>query len=197
MVGGGTDSKGARAPTIPHNGGMQGDLNKSGAAAGAPSGFSAQEFRTALGLFATGVTIVTALSPDGTPVGLTANSFNSVSLAPPLVLWSLGLRAGSLPVFSAASHHAIHILRAEQRALAERFAARDVDRFSGVAWHPGLGGVPVLEGCAAVFQCARHQQHDAGDHRVFIGQVDACESATGDAAPLIFHGGRFYTELPL
>ena len=197
MVRGSTEAKGACAPTIPHNGGMQADLNKSAAGANEVSRFSAQEFRTALGLFATGVTIVTALSADGTPVGLTVNSFNSVSLAPPLVLWSLGLRAGTLPVFTAAEHYAIHVLKADQRALAERFAARDIDRFSDVAWHPGLGGVPVLEGCAAVFQCANHQQHDAGDHRVFIGDVRACESAAGGAAPLIFHGGRFYTELPL
>jgi flavin reductase (DIM6/NTAB) family NADH-FMN oxidoreductase RutF len=198
MVRRSTEAKGVWAPTIPHNGVMQIDLNKSTASAGEASRFSAQEFRTALGLFATGVTIVTALSAEGRPVGLTVNSFNSVSLVPPLVLWSLGLRAGTLPVFDLASHYAIHVLRAEQRGLAERFAARDVDRFQGVAWHPGLGGVPVLEGCAAVFQCAHHQQHDAGDHRVFIGTVQACERADGGtAAPLIFHGGRFYTELPL
>ena len=85
--------------------------------------FDAARFRGALGMFATGVTIVTACGEDGTPVGLTANSFNSVSMAPPLILWSLSLRAGSMPVFRAGSHYAINILAAGQRELAERFAS--------------------------------------------------------------------------
>ena len=96
--------------------------------------FTRQDFRAALGLFATGVTIVTARAEDGTPVGLTANSFNSVSMTPPLVLWSLGLQAGSMPVFRTCSHYAIHILAAEQRELAERFATRGIDRFADLAW---------------------------------------------------------------
>lgn len=158
--------------------------------------FSAQEFRQALGLFATGVTIVTARAADGRPVGLTVNSFSSVSLAPPLVLWSLGSRAGSLAVFEAATHFAIHILGAQQRALAERFATRDIDRFADVAWHDGPGGVPVLDEAAAVFECRSRNRHVEGDHVIFIGEVLACRHVPG-ATPLIFHGGRFYTELPL
>lgn len=111
--------------------------------------FTRQDFRAALGLFATGVTIVTARAEDGTPVGLTANSFNSVSMTPPLVLWSLGLQAGSMPVFRTCSHYAIHILAAEQRELAERFATRGIDRFADLAWSAGAGGAPLLDGAAS------------------------------------------------
>lgn len=156
-----------------------------------------QAFRAALGMFATGVTIVTACGEGGAPlVGLTANSFNSVSLNPPLVLWSLSRNAGSMPVFSTGSHYAINILAADQRALAERFAARTSDRFEGVAWHAGLGGVPVLDGAAAVFECANRRRYEEGDHVIFIGEVERCHHCPG-VPPLLFHGGRFFTELPL
>lgn len=155
-----------------------------------------QAFRNALGMFATGVTIVTARTPDGRLVGLTANSFNSVSLSPPLVLWSLGRRAGSLPIFSAGSHYAINILAAEQKELAERFATRDIDRFAGVAWREGAGGAPVLQGVAAVFECANRSRYEEGDHVIFVGAVEACSARPG-AQPLIFHGGRYFTELPI
>lgn len=155
-----------------------------------------QHFRAALGMFATGVTIVTARSMDGSLVGLTANSFNSVSLNPPLVLWSLAMRAGSMPVFSRGSHYAINILAAEQMPLAQRFATRDIDRFAGVPWREGAGGAPVLEGVAAVFECANRSQYEEGDHVIFVGEVERCEARAG-AQPLIFHGGRYFTELPL
>ena len=161
----------------------------------APS-FSAQEFRTALGTFATGVTVVTSLDMNGRPVGLTANSFNSVSLSPPLVLWSLSKRAGSMPAFTGGSHYAIHILAASQRALAERFASKDIDRFAGVAYRQGAGGVPVLEGSAAVFECYNRSQYEEGDHVIFVGEVEHCERREG-ATPLIYHGGRYFTELPI
>ncbi len=154
------------------------------------------EFRAALGMFATGVTIVTALGADGRPVGLTANSFNSVSLAPPLVLWSLSRYAGSMPAFRTGSHYAINILAADQRALAERFAAKTADRFAGVAWHGGTAGAPVIEGAAAVFECFNRSRYEEGDHVIFVGEVEHCEHRTG-AQPLLFHGGRYYTELPL
>jgi len=164
--------------------------------ADAAAAFSAGEFRAALGMFATGVTIVTARGADGSLVGLTANSFNSVSLTPPLVLWSLAQRAGSMPVFSRGSHYAINILAADQKDLAQRFAMRDIDRFAGVAWREGAGGAPVLEGAAAVFECANRSQYQEGDHVIFVGEVERCSWAA-NAQPLIFHGGRYYTELPL
>lgn len=161
-----------------------------------PAPADAMQFRAALGMFATGVTIVTARAQDGSLVGLTANSFNSVSLAPPLVLWSLSQKAGTMPVFSQGSHYAINILAADQMALAQRFATRDIDRFAGVSWREGAGGAPVLDGVAAVFECANRSQYEEGDHVIFVGEVESCSRREG-AMPLIFHGGRYYTELPL
>jgi len=161
-----------------------------------PPAFSPDEFRAALGMFATGVTIVTARAADGRLLGLTANSFNSVSLTPPLVLWSLASAAGSMPHLSTGSHYAINILAAEQKGLAERFAARDVDRWEGVARREGLGGAPVLEGCVASFECFNRSRYEEGDHVIFVGEVERCTHRPG-VPPLLFHGGRFYTEHPL
>ena len=161
----------------------------------APS-FSIADFRVALGMFATGVTIVTARGADGAAVGLTANSFNSVSLAPPLVLWSLARSAGSMPAFERGSHYAINILAADQHALAERFASKAADRFEGLAFREGAGGALILEGAAAVFECFNRSRYEEGDHVIFVGEVERCEQRAG-AQPLIFHGGRYFTELPL
>jgi flavin reductase (DIM6/NTAB) family NADH-FMN oxidoreductase RutF len=161
----------------------------------APS-FSTHDFRAALGMFATGVTIVTARGADGAPVGLTANSFNSVSLEPPLVLWSLARSAGSMPAFERGSHYAINILAAEQHALAERFASKAIDRFADLVFREGAGGAPLLDGAAAVFECFNRSRYEEGDHVIFVGEVERCSSRPG-AQPLIFHGGRYFTELPL
>ena len=161
----------------------------------APS-FSTTDFRAALGMFATGVTIVTARGAGGAPVGLTANSFNSVSLNPPLVLWSLARSAGSMPAFERGSHYAINILAAEQHALAERFASKSVDRLADLVFREGAGGAPILDGAAAVFECFNRSRYEEGDHIIFVGEVERCEWRSG-ASPLIFHGGRFFSELPL
>ena len=158
--------------------------------------FTPTDFRTALGMFATGVTIVTARDADGQRVGLTANSFASVSLSPPLVLWSLSRRAGTVPAFSSGSHYAINILGADQHALAQRFASREPDRFDGLALREGAGGAPIIEGAVAVFECFNRSRYEEGDHIIFVGEVERCERRA-DASPLIFHGGRFFTELPL
>src|SRR5438309_9747662 len=136
--------------------------------------FSSTEFRAALGMFATGVTVVTALDADGKPVGVTANSFNSVSLDPPLVLWSLARNAASMAVFQQGSHYAINILASNQRALAERFGRRSVNRFAGVAFDAGAGGAPVLQGSAAVFECRNRSRYEEGDHVIFVGEVERC-----------------------
>ena len=161
-----------------------------------PPSFSVQEFRAALGMFATGVTIVTARSADGQVIGLTANSFNSVSLSPPLVLWSLARAAASLPVFSAGSHYAINVLAADQKDLAERFASRGGDRWTGVVFETGAGGAPLLHGAAATFECFNRSRYEEGDHVIFVGEVERCTHRNG-ASPLLFHGGRYYTEHPL
>jgi flavin reductase (DIM6/NTAB) family NADH-FMN oxidoreductase RutF len=161
-----------------------------------PPSFSAQEFRAALGMFATGVTIVTARTADGQLIGLTANSFNSVSLSPPLVLWSLSRAAASMVVFSAGSHYAINVLAADQKPLAERFAVRGGDRWTGVGFDAGAGGAPLLQGAAATFECFNRSRYEEGDHVIFVGEVERCTHRNG-ATPLLFHGGRYYTELPL
>jgi flavin reductase (DIM6/NTAB) family NADH-FMN oxidoreductase RutF len=160
-----------------------------------PPSFSSQEFRAALGMFATGVTIVTARTAEGQVIGLTANSFNSVSLDPPLVLWSLAQGAASLPVFRAGSHYAINILAKDQKALAERFAVRGAERWNGVNFAEGMGGAPLLEGAAATFECFNRSRYEEGDHVIFVGEVERCSWRTG-ASPLLFHGGRYYTEHP-
>ena len=147
-------------------------------------------------MFATGVTVVTARGGNGQLVGLTANSFNSVSLDPPLVLWSLSRRSVALAVFRAGTHYAINVLAADQLALAERFAARMPERWAGVAWQPGPGGAPLIVGAAAQFECSNRSRYVEGDHVIFVGQVEHCAHRAG-AAPLLFHGGRYYTEHPL
>ena len=161
-----------------------------------PPAFTCTEFRAALGMFATGVTIVTARKADGTLVGLTANSFNSVSLSPALVLWSLARAAGSFDTFRNGSHYAINILGADQQAMARRFSEKVDNRFEGVAWESGIGGAPLIQGAIAHFECFNRSQYQEGDHTIFVGEVERCGHTTG-ASPLLFHGGKFYTEHPL
>jgi len=161
-----------------------------------PPSFSSQEFRTALGMFATGVTIVTARTTHGSVIGLTANSFNSVSLDPPLVLWSLAQAAASLPAFRSGSHYAINVLAADQKLLAERFALKGADRWAGVSFTEGMSGAPLLTGAAATFECFNRSRYEEGDHVIFVGEVERCSWRSG-ASPLLFHGGHFYTEHPL
>lgn len=150
-----------------------------------------QSFRNALGRFATGVTIVTTLDAAGRPVGLTANSFNSVSLDPPLVLWSLARRSANLPAFEAAGRFAVNVLAADQRDLSDRFARPVEDRFAGVDWQAGAAGIPVLAGATACFECTTDNRIDGGDHVIFLGRVDRFHHA--DREPLIYHAGRYST----
>ncbi len=161
----------------------------------APS-FSQREFRASLAMFATGVTIVTARTSTGELVGLTANSFNSVSLAPPLVLWSLSQAARTMATFSEGLHYVINILAADQKHLAERFAGKREDLWRGVAYTDSAGGLPLLDGAAATFECFNRSRYEEGDHVIFVGEVERCHHRVG-AAPLLFHGGKFYTEPPL
>ncbi len=150
-----------------------------------------RDFRDALGHFATGVTIVTTVTGDGAPVGLTVNSFNSVSLDPPLVLWSLARSSRNLRVFTAAEHFAVNVLAADQADLAQRFAGRDEDKFAGVHWVPGAGGMPLIAGCAARFQCRVSFRYEGGDHLIFVGEVVALDQSGKPA--LVFHRGRYTT----
>jgi len=144
-------------------------------------------FRHALGQFATGVTIVTAVGQDG-PMGITANSFASVSLEPALVLWSPAKASRRFAPFAAATDFAIHVLAAEQRALADAFT-RSADAFDAADWEPDAQGVPLIAGSAARFRCVTHAVHDAGDHAIILGRV--LTVLRSDRAPLVFHGGRY------
>lgn len=157
---------------------------------------SPRQFRGAMGMFATGVAIVTVRDASGAVAGLTVNSFNSVSMHPPLIVWSLSLRSQSLPSFCSATHYAVNVLTAEQHALALRFATSGVDRWAGVDWRPGLGGAPLIAGALATFECAHHRHQSEGDHELFIGRVERCAHRS-DAEPLVFHGGKFFAEQAL
>jgi len=139
------------------------------------STFDAADFRKALGAYPTGVTIVTTLSADGVPRGLTANSFTSVSLDPPLVLVCLGKSTSSHAVFTATDRFAVNVLAEDQRAVSSLFASKSPDKFAQAAWHAGDTGAPLIDGAAANFDCRVHQQVDAGDHTILIGRVVAVD----------------------
>lgn len=158
------------------------------------AGVNSGDFRSALGSFATGVTIVTTSAPDGTDVGMTANSFNSVSLDPPMILWSIGKNALSQPVFAAAEHFAVHILAAGQEDLSNRFSRRGEDKFAGLELERGPGGVPLLPGCAARFKCRTAFRYEGGDHDIIVGEVLAFDHF--DKRPLLFHRGKYSAIAP-
>jgi 3-hydroxy-9,10-secoandrosta-1,3,5(10)-triene-9,17-dione monooxygenase reductase component len=151
----------------------------------------ARDFRTALGRFPTGVCVVTALSPDGGPVGLTANSFSSVSLDPPMVLWSLARTASSAAVFRDAEYFAINVLAAGDEELSSHFSKSGGDKFSRYAerFTDGLAGVPLLQGAVATFECHSRHRYYGGDHIILIGVVERYSHR--DAAPLGFLRGRY------
>jgi len=151
------------------------------------------EFRKALSHFATGVTVITTLDQEGNKVGMTVNSFNSVSLDPMLVLWSIAKTSHNFDAFNQAEHFAIHILGADQKNLSDQFAALDVDRFIDIETKEGIAGIPVLTDCKACFECQIENRFEGGDHIILIGRVKSFETQD-ERAPLIFHAGN-YTEL--
>jgi 3-hydroxy-9,10-secoandrosta-1,3,5(10)-triene-9,17-dione monooxygenase reductase component len=154
-----------------------------------PRGFDAKHFRLALGRFATGVTIITTVNAADTDIGLTVNSFSSVSLAPPMVLWSLSRNSGSFAAFMAAQHFAVHVLAIDQRELATRFSTRGADRFAGLSPERGVDHIALLDGCTARFECRTVFRYEGGDHMIFVGEVLQFEH--WEREPLVFHGGRF------
>jgi 3-hydroxy-9,10-secoandrosta-1,3,5(10)-triene-9,17-dione monooxygenase reductase component len=151
--------------------------------------FNPGDFRKALGSFTTGVTVVTTRGTDDNDVGLTANSFNSVSLDPPMILWSLGKNALSMSHFRAAEYFAVHILSEDQESISGQFAKRGVDKFADVDIERGPGNVPLLKHCAARFICKTAHQYEGGDHLIFVGEV--IDFAQWERAPLLFHSGRY------
>ncbi len=138
-----------------------------------PEPLDSYDLRRALGAFGTGVTVVTTLDAEGRPVGVTANSFNSVSLDPPIVLWSLRSASLSLPAFDTCGRFVIHVLTLEQLPLSRRFSSPIPEKFEGVPHAAGAHGLPVLSDCAAVFECSTQQRHEVGDHVLFLGRVVA------------------------
>lgn len=155
----------------------------------ADAAFDPRALRNAFGRFATGVTIITCLDAEGRAVGLTANSFTSLSMEPPLVLWSLRSASPSVPAFAAASHFTVNVLGEAQLELSRRFASRVDDKFAEGLWAPGLGGAPVLAGCAAVFECESFSRQTVGDHELFIGRVRRFDEAA--VPPLLFQAGHY------
>lgn len=154
-----------------------------------PASLDAKELRRALGGFATGVCVLTACTADGKPVGMTANSFSSVSLDPPLVLWSIARTAPSFPVFTTTSRWTMNVLAEDQEEISNRFATPVPDKFAGIEWEPGPGGVPRLAGVVTRFECTTEHRYDGGDHVILVGRVEAFERF--DRAPLLFANGRY------
>ncbi len=147
--------------------------------------------RVALGQFATGVTVITTCAPDGSFVGLTANSFAALSLDPPLITWALRLASHHLPVFRAVDRFVVNVLAESQVEVSRLFASGADDKFSQVAHAENRDGMPYLHGAAAWFECRRVSQQDAGDHCLFIAEVERHNHA--EVTPLLFHTGGYFT----
>jgi flavin reductase (DIM6/NTAB) family NADH-FMN oxidoreductase RutF len=156
--------------------------------------FAAAALRRAFSHFATGVTIVTMVDESGERVGMTANSFSSLSLDPPLVLWSLAKSSTNYAAFCSARHFAIHILDATQSKLARRFSTKATDRFCDIETTLGHGDVPLLDLFHACFECETHARHEGGDHTIIIGRVLRTQERPGD--PLLFYRGKFSVATP-
>lgn len=155
--------------------------------------FDSRDFRRALGQFATGVTVVTTATPDGRRVGMTVNSFSSVSLDPPLVLWSIAKNAPSFKDFTSAARFVVNVLAFDQHHLSRQFATPLPDKFAGVTCsgdHP----CPILEGTSAYFVCRLVHQYDGGDHVILVGEVEQYKYDSRE--PLVFHSGRYRMAAP-
>ncbi len=159
--------------------------------ADAAARFDAREFRKALGTFPTGVAVVTTRAPSGAFVGLTVNSFSSLSIEPPLVLWSLQLASPNLGAFDRARYFAVNVLAEGQVELSRRFASQVPNRFADLEVHAGLEGLPLIAGCAARLECRATARHNGGDHALFIGQVERFEY-DAHKRPLVFYAGRYH-----
>jgi len=151
--------------------------------------FDRRDYRRALGQFATGVTVVTARASDGRRIGVTVNSFSSVSLNPPLILWSLSRHTPSFTDFTNATHFAVNVLEAHQHHLSRQFSTPLPDKFAGVEYIESSGGATILAGVIAHFVCRKVRQYDGGDHVILLGEVE--EYKYNDGEPLVFHSGRY------
>lgn len=146
-------------------------------------------YRNVMGCFPTGVTVMTAALPDGTRVGVTASSFNTVSMDPPLILWSLALKAPSLAAFREARHFGVNVLAADQDGIALQFARPATDKFADITTTEGVTGTPLILGALAHIECRIAHRYPGGDHEIMLGEVVALRRDEGE--PLVFRGGRF------
>jgi flavin reductase (DIM6/NTAB) family NADH-FMN oxidoreductase RutF len=146
--------------------------------------------RNTLGCFATGVTVVTALTAARDPIGITVNSFNSVSLDPPLILFSVDRGSSSFAAFHGAMHYVVNVLEEGQRELSQRFAKPVSDKWNGVPYATWSSGAPVLRGCLANLECAREAVHEGGDHIILVGRVIKLTHAEG-GRPLLYYRGAY------
>lgn len=151
------------------------------------------EFRQAAGQFMTGVTVVTTIDNLGRPHGLTVNSFSSLSLDPPLTLFGLGRNSEVMPAFKDRNGYVVHVLAAEQQELGVRFSTKGIDRFDGIEFETGWGGLPVLPGTLANFQCSPEHEYEGGDHLLLIGRVRHLEFDDTDRSALGYFRGRYVT----
>jgi len=160
--------------------------------ADASAALDERDFRNALGAFPTGVAVVTTRAASGAFIGLTVNSFSSLSLDPPLVLWSLNVDSPSLAAFDRAPYFAVNILADDQVDISKRFGASRPNKFTRLEVHAGIGGVPLLAGCAAHLECRTYARHNGGDHMLFIGHVERV-AFDQTKRPLVFYGGKYLT----
>ncbi len=148
-----------------------------------------RDLRNALGNFATGITVITALDENNEPKGMTANSFSSVSLEPPLVSWCVGRESRLFDLFQTTTHFAVNILHSGQQSVSQLFANPDENKFEQTPWHKGINGLPLLDDCRCQFQCEIVHRYSGGDHCILIGRILDFTSQPMD--PLIFHGGKY------
>lgn len=154
-----------------------------------PPAVDSDLFRKACSKFATGIVVATTFGKDGSPFGITVNSFTSVSAVPPLILFCIDYRSDLLPHFRTSSYAGINILSSSQQDVSSRFAQREPDHFEFLDWKPGTGGVPLIAGCLAQMECAINQIVEAGDHAIFIAEVKAAEFREGE--PLLYFSSRY------
>lgn len=149
----------------------------------------ALKLRGAFSRFATGVTVVTAVDDAGRAIGMTVNSFASLSLEPPLLLWNLQNNSECRRIFADTAHFAVNVLTLAQREISNRCAAKGRHALDGVEWSPGVGGAPALDGALACFECATHARHTGGDHLILVGKIE--NFSEGEGEPLLFYGGGY------
>ena len=166
-------------------------MSRTGAPQAVPSTVEAAAFRKACARFATGIAVATVCGADGQPLGLTVNSFTSVSCCPPLVLICVDYRSSLLPAFRSSPWYGLNFLSENQKTISDRFAARQPDRFEGLDWRPGQTGVPLLNGCLGHMECSVNQAVEAGDHAVLIAEVLSADWQEG--LPLIYYGSSYRT----